>query len=125
MGCGIYWQQVRNIEKTMSGFRQLGYLEDAPVMRELWRQRGALLKRVGFKFPRTITQIAKVVALSPGEIRLWFDIEAGFMAEARVRPGAAPIYKAVSLEVADKIIKGELTPELHNKLFTPEDYYGE
>ena len=42
------------------------------------------------------------------------------MTEARERPGAPPVYKYVSDEVAEKITKREITPELEEFLLTPE-----
>lgn len=125
MGCGVYWQQIRELERAMGTMRTFGISEVAPSFQELYSIRGKLLKEVGFKFPRTITQLIKLAALSPGVISLWHDVESGFMTEARTRPGAPPVYKSASDEVAMAILKGELTPELEKELMTPDEYYGE
>ena len=83
------------------------------------------MTRVGFKYPRTISQIARLIGLSPGTITLWHDVESGWMSEAREKPGAPPVYKAVTDEVAMALLKGELTKELEQVLMAPDDYYGE
>ncbi|GAI64197.1 unnamed protein product [marine sediment metagenome] len=78
------------------------------------------MARVGFKFPRVLSLLAKLVGLSPGEFRLWHDVESGWMSEARARPRALPVYKAISDEVAMTILKEEITPELEAILLTPD-----
>jgi len=83
------------------------------------------MAQVGFKAPRPLTLIAKLIGLSPGVIKVWHDAESGWMSEARARPGAPPVYRAVSDEVAMAILKGELTHELEEKLLTPDEYIGE
>jgi hypothetical protein len=126
MGCGVYWQQVHEVERALSALRphlEIPGVSDA--MRELYSIRGELLKRVGFKFPRTISLILKLAGLSPGTITLWHDIESGWMTEARARPGAPPVYKYVSDEVAITILKKEVTKELEAELLTPDEYLGE
>jgi hypothetical protein len=126
MGCGVYWQQVRELERALGALRP--HLEIPGVseaMRELYSIRGELLKRVGFKFPRTISAILKLAGLSPGTITLWHDVESGWMTEARAYPGAPPVYKHASDEVAITILKKEITKELEAELLTPDEYLGE
>ena len=126
MGCGVYWQQVREVEraiKALTPHLALPGISDA--MNVLQSQRGKLLAQVSFKFPRTITQLAKLLALSPGEVRLWHDAESGWMTEARAKLGAPPVYHYVKDEVAIAILKGELTHELEVELMTPDEYIGE
>ena len=120
MGCGVYWQQVHEIEKALGTMRLYGIPEISPAFRQLSAIRGKLMAQVGFKFPRSISLIAKLVGLSPGEFRLWHDSEQGWMSEARARPGAPPVYKAASNEVAMAILKEEITPELELQLLTPD-----
>lgn len=79
----------------------------------------------GFKIPRPTRALLTLYGLSPGTITLWIDAESGFFSEARVKPGAPPVYKAVSDEVAMAILKGELTKELELELMTPDPYVGE
>ena len=68
-----------------------------------------------------LTQLIKLIGFSPGTITLWHDNESGWMSEARTRPGAAPVYKSVSDEVAMAILKKEVTPELEVTLLTPDE----
>jgi len=91
----------------------------------LWKQRGTLLAKIGYKFPTTINPLGMITGLSPGIIKVWHHGESGWMAEARERPGAPPVYRAVTDEVAMAILKREVTPELEKVLLTPVDYYGE
>jgi len=91
----------------------------------LWELRGKIYAKIGIKYPRTLSQLIRLFGFSPGTIALWHDVESGWMSEARERPGAPPIYKRVSDEVAIAILKREITPELEATLLTPDDYLGE
>lgn len=119
MACGVYWQQVKEIDRAMATLKRFG-LDQTPAFGQLFSIKGKLMAQVGFKFPRGITLLLKLVGFSPGEFRLWHDAEAGWMSEARARPGAPPVYKAASDEVAMAILKRELTPELEAQLLTPD-----
>lgn len=126
MGCGVYYQQLREVERALSALRPHIELPGvSAATRELYGLRGKLLVQVGFKFPRSTLALAKLAGLSPGRITLWHDIESGWMTEARVKPGAPPVYKRATDEVAVAILKGELTHELEAELMTPDDYLGE
>jgi len=120
MGCGVYWQQVNEINKALSTMRKYGISEVSPAFQQLSSIRGKLMAQVGFKFPRILSLLVKLSGFSPGIIKLWHDGEAGWMSEARTRPGAPPIYKAASDEVAMAILKEEITPELEERLLTPD-----
>ena len=125
MGCGIYWGQLKEIERALSTMKMCGIPEVSDAYQKLYGIRGKLLAQVGFKFPRTVISLLKLAGLSPGTITVWHDIESGWMSEARERPGAPPVYKRVSDEVAMAILKKEVTPELEKQLLTPDDYLGE
>ena len=125
MGCGIYWQQINRLDKSMDTMRMHGILPGAGPFDELSKLRGKLMGQVGIKLPRTTSFLTKLIALSPGSITLWHDVESGFMSEARASPGAPPVYKAVSNEVAMALLKKELTRELEEELMTPDEYLGE
>ncbi|MBA7559930.1 hypothetical protein ES708_01548 [subsurface metagenome] len=83
------------------------------------------MSKLGLRVPRISVLVKLLFALSPGEIKLWADAELGWMTEARARPGAPPVYKYVSDEVAEKIVKGEITHELEEQLLEPDPYVGE
>ena len=126
MGCGIYWQQIREADRALNALRpHLAIPGVSDAMGELYSIRGKLLETVGLKFPRTITQILKLAGLSPGAITLWHDIESGWLVEARTKPGAPPVYHYVKDDVAIAILKGELTHELETELMAPDEYLGE
>jgi len=105
--------------------RRAGIPAEANPYSLLYREQGKLMAQVGIKLPRSIIQLIKLIGLSPGTVSLWHDVESGWMSEARARPGAPPVYKSVSDEVAMAILKGELTHELEEQLLTPDEYYGE
>ena len=84
-----------------------------------------LVKNMGYRVPRSVFAVAKMFGFSPGTITLWMDAESGWMTEAREKPAAPPIYRAVSDEVAFAIMKKEVTPELAAVLMTPDPYLGE
>lgn len=125
MGCGVYWQQIGELEKALGTMRRFGIEETDPAYQALFGKRGALLVQVGRKFPRSAMQLRLIPGFSPGVISLWHDVESGFFAEARVTPRAPPVYRAVSDEVAMAILKKEVTPELEKELMTPDPYIGE
>lgn len=123
MACGVYWSQVNEIERALRAMRRAGISELSEPYRVLYRTRGALLARIGFKFPKSVIPILRLTGLSPGEVRVWFDVECGWMTEARRVPGAPPMYRRVSDEVAITLIKGELSHELEETLMSPEEIY--
>jgi hypothetical protein len=126
MGCGVYWGQIKELERALGVLRpRLDIPGVSDAYQKLYGIRGRLLKEVGVKFPRTLTSLFKLMGLSPGSITIWHDVESGWLAEAREKPGAPPVYHRVSDEVAVKILKKEVTPELEKELLTPDDYLGE
>ena len=126
MGCGVYWQQVGEVDRALGSLRMhLDIPGVSDAISELYSIRGELLTRVGVKFPRTISLILKLAGLSPGEVKLWHDVESGWMTEARVKPGAPPVYHYVGDDIALAILKGKLTHELEAQLMTPDPYLGE
>ena len=125
MGCGVYYSQIRELERALGTMRRFGISELSAPYQQLYSLQGKLLAQVGFKFPRGISLLVRLAGLSPGEIKLWHDVESGWMSEAREKPGAPPVYRAVSDEVAMAILKGELTHDLETTLMTPDPYIGE
>jgi len=119
MGCGVYYQQIRELERALGTMRKFGIDELSLPYQQLFSARGKLMAQVGVKFPRSVSQLAKLIGLSPGVISLWHDVESGFMSEARVRPGAPPVYRSVDDVVAMAILKRELTPEQEKVLMAP------
>jgi len=125
MGCGVYWQQIHEVERALDVFRLYGIPEISEVYQKVYGIRAKLLAQVGLKFPRAVTQLIRLVGFSPGVFALWHDVEAGWMSEARAQPGAPPVYKSVSDETAMALLKGEVTKELELDLLTPDEYLGE
>jgi hypothetical protein len=125
MGCGVHWQQLNELERALGTMRRFGILETSYAYKQLYQLRGKLLSQVGVKFPRTIFQLVKLVGFSPGEIRLWHDVESGWLAEARATPVAPPVYHYVKDDMAMAILNKQVTPELEEYLLTPDTYVGE
>lgn len=147
MGCGVYWQQFKTVERDLASLRRLTVEESHPAYQALWKQRGALLARVGEKLPRVTIPITHEEVLgrlhalgleyagaSPGftaeelekaVVKVWYDIEESWFAEARFKPGSPPIYRSLTAEEAVSFIKHEETPALIARVFTEDEYYGE
>lgn len=125
MGCGVKWQQIGQLDKALGSMRVSGILTTAGPFQELSALRAKVMAQIGFKLPRVVTQMIRLIGLSPGTITLWHDIESGWMSEARAKLGAPPVYKSVSDEVAMAILKGEVTKKLETELLTPDPYIGE
>jgi len=122
MGCGVYWQQVHEVDRAMSVLRLRGIPITNPAITELSALRGKLLAQIGIKYPRVTSLLAKLIALSPGSIKLWHDVESGWMTEARRKPGAPPVYRSVDDDVAAMLLRGEMTHELEDRLMTPDEF---
>lgn len=122
MGCGVYYQQLNEVERALRSLRRLGIDEFSPAYRQLFSLRGQLLSNIGFKFPRTASKLFKLAGLSPGEITLWHDVESGWFTEAREYAGAAPVYHFVGDDIAGKILKSELTHDEFEELKVPDVY---
>ena len=82
------------------------------------------MEELGLGFLRASPEISREL-LAEAQVRVWFDSEQGWKAEARMRPGAPPIYHQISSEEAISILQDRATPELLAKLLHPEEYLGE
>ncbi len=120
-----YNYQMDRIGATLIKMELEGIPETSTPYKAVEEAFYGLVKNQGYKVPRSVFGVAKMYGFSPGTITLWMDAESGWMTEAREKPGAPPIYRAVSDEVAMAIIKEELTPELAKELMTPVEYFGE
>jgi len=125
MGCGVYWQQVGEVERALGVMERYGIDPPSEAYLALTRTRGALIAEVGRKFPRSYDWLTFLAGESPGTIRLGHDVETGWFSEARERPGAPPIYHRLTDAEAMAILKQEISPELHDRLFTLDPYLGE
>jgi len=125
MACGVFWQQVGELDRALRSLRIHGLGPGTHAFDDLWKIRGRIFGQIGFKFPREVNLILRLARLSPGSILLWHDVESGWMTEARVSPGAPAVYRSVTDDVAAALRKGELTHELEARLMEPDYYYGE
>ena len=106
-----YWSQLRELERAMATMRHVGITWDNPTYQQLLRVRRGITGIPGDPVPRTWTQLLKLIGMSPGEIALWHDNEAGWVVEVRNYPGAPPVYTSVPDEVATDLLQGRHTHE--------------
>lgn len=125
MACGVKWQQIEELDRALRSLTRAGLGPGSDVYNALYKIRGRVFGQIGYKFPREVSLLLKLVGLSPGEIRLFHDIEAGWLVETRAAPGAPPVRKYVSDDIATTLLKGGLTHKLEQELLEPDTYYGE
>lgn len=125
MGCGVYWKQVHEVESALGVMERYGIDPSSEAYVALTRTRGKLMAEIGRKFPRSYDWLTFLIGESPGTIRLGHDVETGWFSEARVTPRALPIYHRLSDAEAMAILTEQISPELHDRLFTPDPYLGE
>lgn len=147
MPCGIYWQQVRVTERALGDLERVGFGPGTAPYEAVYKKRGALLGQIGRKFPRESVTISHETAVrrlevlglvyaagSPGftkeelkdaVVRVFLDIESGWMAEARFKPRGKPIYHSLTPDEAMAFIKGEESAALIAHVFTEDEYLGE
>lgn len=118
--CNIWRQQLKEVDKALSDIRSAGIPEISDLYKGLYEVRSSLISTHGVNLPRTITQVLRLVGLSPGTIRLFHDVESGWLTEARERPGALPVYHYVSSDIAIRLLKHDLDHELEDYLMTPD-----
>jgi len=119
------YAEVQRLDEQLRLMRQWGVSPTDPGYIALRTAHAQASFKVGLVLPRTSTLVQDLWGFSPGIIRLFNDAELGWMVEARTKPGAQPVYKYVSNEIAEKIVKRQITPELETFLMTPDDYLGE
>lgn len=125
MPCSYWQRQLNELDRAMGTMRRAGIPSSASPFSKLSGLRGQVYQKIGLKLPRVVTQLMRLIALSPGEIILWHDVEAGFVTEARTKPGAPPIYHWPTDDQAMALLTGNLTKELELELMRPVDYFGE
>ena len=118
-------RSLARLDRGMEMMRLEGIPELSTPFRALSEARSQLMRNIGIKMPRNVVSLLRLYGLSPGTIQLWHDDESGFFTEARATPGAPPIYKHISDDVAIVLLKGELTKELEEQLMATVDYLGE
>jgi len=119
------YSELSRINSALRSMRGWGVLESDPGFQRLWKARGAAIAKIGIKAPRITTLIAKLIGLSPGELKLWEDAEIGWMVETRAKAGAPPVYRYVSDAIAERIVKKTLTHEEFMEITSVDDYEGE
>lgn len=119
------YQSLALIDKTLRTLRIAGVGPGNLVFDQLYRARGALMGNIGVKVPRSVTSLLRILGLSPGSVRLFFDGDFGWFTDTREAPGLQPVYRRVTDDIALKIIRGELTHQDFEVLKVPDAYVGE
>jgi len=147
MGCGVYWQKIRAYDLTLRELERAGLGPGTEGYNAIYALRGKAYGQMGRKFPRVITKLTRFeVALRLEEIgdiyisaspefsaeelkdalvRIWYDDEERWMAEARLKPSSPPMYRSITTEVAASFLKGEPSSHQIAVLMTPDPYLGE
>ena len=127
MPCSTYAQRyaTQNQRNALRSLSLRGILPTNPVYAALNKAAGDYTLSIGFKIPKPITLLLKLFGLSPGTLSLFHDADSGFFVESRLTPGAAPFYHHITNDEAADIVLEVMTPALHDRLFTPDDYGGE
>ncbi len=125
MGCGVYWQQVHTFEKGIRDIRTGILPWSAEYLGILQSKRAELMGRIGLKLPRILTPLMPFLFLSPEKFQVNLDPEIGYVVVARASPKTPPVYHTVSALEAGAVMRGEITPELKERLLAPVEYYGE
>jgi len=109
------WEQLRawGMPPTEGGFQRLGRAIDTAI------------SKVGRLLPRLTIFIRSMTGFAPGELTLWADAEMGWLVEARIKPGAPPVYKYVGDDLAEKVVRKTLTHVEFIVLTIPDPYLGE
>ena len=119
------YAELDRLKRDLAALERWGVSVTDPGYQNLMEATATAYEKIGLLRPRLTTLVSTRRGLSPGEIKLFADAELGWMVEARTKPGAQPVYKYVSNEIAEKIVKRQITPELETFLMTPDDYLGE
>jgi len=127
MPCSVYSQRyaAQNLRNALNTLQRGSILPTSQNYLNLQRVAGDYSVKIGFGIPKPITFILKLFGLSPGTLAVFHDADSGFGVEARATPGAPPFYHHISDDEAVSIFQGEMTPELHDRLFLEDDYQGE
>lgn len=127
MGCGKYFEQLSEIEKGLATLLRSGLGPGNYAYETLYKVRGAVIGKLRLKVPtpRLPSLLKVLLMLSPGELKVFFDNEVGWIVEGTPTPGAPPVVRRISHEDAVLLMGPEPPSELVHKLLEPETYFGE
>jgi len=118
MGCGVFFTQLNTINSTLRNLERLGLGPGTQAYDEVYKMRGQMLGRFtnGESLPRTNQWLKLIVGLSPGSLRIWFDIESGWFTEGREEPGARPVYNPITTQEAARLLRDNPDVDLAHEL---------
>jgi hypothetical protein len=127
MGCSPYFKQLKEIDQALSHILRAGLGPLSAPYEALYKVRGEVMGKLGLKAVsvRRVLPILKLLALSPGELEVFFDIEVGWIAQGTPRPGAPPVIRRISHEEAELLLSPRPPTSLVHRLLEPETYFGE
>lgn len=127
MGCFPYYEQLKEVEKGLDALLRAGLGPATIPYETLYKMRGSILRKLGLKVPTPrLPSVLKLLALlSPGELKVFFDNEVGWVVEGRPTPESPPVIRRISHEEAVLLMGPEPPSDLVHKLLEPETYFGE
>lgn len=127
MGCGIGFRQLNELESALNTLIRSGLGPGNNAYDLLYKARGEILgkMRAALPLPRRTDLLKIIPMLSPGEVKLFHDVEVGWIAEGVPEPGAVPVIRRISQEEAERLMRAEPDRELAHKLLEPDPYLGE
>jgi len=121
--CKDFWAQISSLNKALGALGGAGLAGD-PAFSELNKMRGQMLGQfmAGQSLPRINISLKSMGGFSPGVVKLWFDIEAGWFIESRETPGSPPLVRLVDDGTAISILQETISPEdVHSLMTAPSD----
>ena len=125
MPCQHKWEQISNTSSALGRLSVSPYMRALPGFGELYALRGSIMSQVMGPFPRVATLFRFIPFLSPGQVRIWFDTEVGWIVEGRASPGAPPVLRSIDQETAMQLLDPEAPEELLHPYELPDPYIGE
>lgn len=120
MGCGVFFTQLNAINGAINSLLSGGFGQNTSVMQDLNKMRGELLGRraAGQALPRINVSIKTITGLSPGLLRIWYEIETGWFTEGREDPDGRPVYNHISDDEAIRLLREDPDVDLAHELMS-------
>jgi hypothetical protein len=126
-GKAPYYTQLSEINQALSHILKAGLGPLSEPYQALYKLRGEVMGRLGLKAisPRNVLKIASLIGFSPGEVRVFFDSEVGWIAEGRKEPEGQPVLRHITPDQAINLMSSSPDPNLVHQLMELDPYVGE
>lgn len=121
------YDQLNQLNAGLKDLISLGYGPGNAAYEAIYKMRGQILGRLGAQLPskRELLPTLKLSGFSPGELEVFLDTEAGWIAQAYPQPGAMPVTRSITREEAINLLSPNPDPDLVHRLMIPDTYAGE